>query len=158
MKVSIRKMRLEDVPTVSRIDRLSFSLPWPEHSFLYEVTENRMARCFVAETEDKQIAAMVVSWIIVDEMHIATIATHPDFRRQGIGELILKEALQDALNAGARLAFLEVRATNEAAQAMYRKFGFKVSGKRLRYYKDNGEDAILMTLEPLEIRWTLNAL
>ncbi len=152
MNVVIRKMMTEDVPAVAQIDRMSFSLPWPEHSFHYEVSDNRVARCFVAETEDKRIAAMIVSWIIVDEMHIATIATHPDFRRQGLGERILAEALTDAQTAGARLAFLEVRAANEAAQAMYRKFGFEITGKRPKYYKDNGEDAILMTLEPLEVR------
>ncbi len=152
MSVVIRKMFMEDVPEVSQIDRMSFSLPWPEHSFQDEVSENRAARCFVAETDDKRIAAMVVSWIIVDEMHIATIATHPDFRRQGIGERILRQALLDGKAVGASLAFLEVRAGNEAAQAMYRKFGFKVSGKRPRYYRDNGEDAILMTLQPLEVQ------
>jgi [ribosomal protein S18]-alanine N-acetyltransferase len=150
MNVVIRKMTIEDVPEVAQIDRLSFTLPWPEHSFQYEVLENRVARCLVAETQENRIAAMVVSWIIVDELHIATIATHPDFRRMGVGARILTEALAEGRAAGARLAFLEVRATNEAAQAMYRKFGFEVTGKRPRYYKDNGEDAILMTLEPLE--------
>jgi ribosomal-protein-alanine N-acetyltransferase len=152
MKVVIRKMSIQDVPAVSQIDHMSFSLPWPEHSFQYEVAENRSARCFVAETEDKRIAAMIVSWIIVDEMHIATIATHPDFRRQGIGEQILREALLDGKDVGAQLAFLEVRAGNEAAQTMYRKFGFAITGRRPRYYRDNAEDAILMTLEPLEVR------
>ncbi len=152
MNVVIRKMTSQDVPAVSQIDRMSFSLPWPEHSFQYEVAENRLARCWVAETEDRRIAAMIVSWIIVDEMHIATIATHPDFRRQGIGSADTGDALQDGMDAGAHLAFLEVRACNQAAQAMYRKFGFTVNGRRPRYYRDNGEDAILMTLEPLEVR------
>ncbi len=152
MTVLIRKMTPDDVPAVSAIDRMSFSLPWPEHSFQYEVSENRAARCFVAETEDRLVAAMIVSWIIVDELHIATIATHPQHRRQGIGEQILREALIDGKNAGAKLAFLEVREANQAAQAMYHKFGFVVTGRRPRYYRDNGEDAILMTLEPLEIK------
>lgn len=153
MNVTIRKMTERDVPAVAKIDQISFSLPWPEHSFHYEVSENRVARCFVAETKDRRIAAMIVSWIIVDEMHIATIATHPDFRRQGIGARILTQALLDGQASGARLAFLEVRASNETAQAMYRRFGFRTTGKRPRYYRDNGEDAILMTLEPLEIKW-----
>ena len=153
MNVAIRRMTVADVPAVSQIDRLSFSLPWPEHSFHYEVAENRVSRCWVAEAEDRRIAAMIVSWIIVDEMHIATIATHPDFRRQGIGARILAQAILDARAFGARLAFLEVRASNEVAQAMYRKFGFQTSGRRPKYYRDNGEDAILMTLQPLEIKW-----
>jgi [ribosomal protein S18]-alanine N-acetyltransferase len=150
MNVIIRKMNVEDVSAVAEIDRISFSLPWPEHTFRYEVTDNRVARCFVAEADKGQIVAAIVSWLVIDELHIATIATHPDFRRQGIGARILKEAFKDASAYGVRRAFLEVRAGNEAAQAMYRKFGFKSTGRRPKYYKDNGEDAILMTLEPLE--------
>lgn len=148
--IIIRKMTLDDVGVVAEIDRLSFSLPWPERSFGYEVTGNPMARCWVAETEDKRIAAMLVLWLILDEAHVATIATHPDFRRQGIGAEILTVALKDAAEAGATHALLEVRATNEAAQTMYRKFGFEIVGRRPKYYKDNGEDAILMTLHKLE--------
>ncbi|MBI3737748.1 MAG: ribosomal protein S18-alanine N-acetyltransferase [Chloroflexi bacterium] len=145
-------MTLEDVPVVAQIDHMSFSLPWPEHAFRYEVADNPASRCFVVEAEDKRVAAMIVSWIIIDELHIATIATHPDFRRQGIGSQILTFALKDARQAGARRAFLEVREKNEAAQAMYRKFGFEITGRRPKYYKDNGEDAILMTLESLEAK------
>ncbi|MBI1794407.1 MAG: ribosomal protein S18-alanine N-acetyltransferase [Chloroflexi bacterium] len=150
MNFIIRKMTSEDVRTVAEIDRLSFSLPWPEHSFRYEVAENRAARCWVAETDDKRIAAMLVLWLIIDEAHVATLATHPDFRRQGIGAQILTTALRDAARAGATRALLEVREKNEAAQAMYKKFGFEVAGRRPKYYRDNGEDAILMTLHNLE--------
>ncbi len=143
---------MEDVPVVSRLDHMSFSLPWPEHAFTYEVRDNSAARCFVAEAENRQIVGMIVSWIILDELHIATIAVHPDYRRQGIGERILTEALQDGYQAGTRHALLEVRAGNDAAQNLYRKFGFKVAGRRPKYYKDNGEDAILMNLDDLEMK------
>ncbi len=152
MKVLIRKMTVEDVPVVAQLDRMSFSLPWPEHAFYYEVKDNSAARCFVAETEDGKVVGMVISWIILDELHIATLAVHPDYRRQGIGERILTEAVQDGYQAGTRYALLEVRAGNEAAQNLYRKFGFKVAGKRPKYYKDNGEDAILMNLDDLELK------
>jgi ribosomal-protein-alanine N-acetyltransferase len=150
MKVSIRKMTVEDVPVAAQLDRMSFSLPWPEHAFYYEVKDNSAARCFVAETEDRKVVGMIVSWVILDELHIATIAVHPDYRRQGIGELILTKALRDGREAGTRHALLEVRAGNEAAQNLYRKFGFKAAGRRPKYYKDNGEDAILMNLDDLE--------
>jgi ribosomal-protein-alanine N-acetyltransferase len=150
MTVTVRKMMLEDLPAVVQIDRMSFSLPWPEQTYRYEISANRAARCLVAETEDKKIAAMIVSWTVVDELHIATFATHSDYRRQGIGSHLLTEALNDGRQMGMRRAFLEVRAGNEAAQAMYRKFGFEETGRRPKYYRDNDEDAILMTLEPLE--------
>jgi ribosomal-protein-alanine N-acetyltransferase len=149
VNVVIRRMTLEDVPAVHEIDNLSFSLPWPERSFHYELTQNPVTRGWVAEV-DGRIAAMLVLWFIVDEAHIATIASHPDFRRQGIGEKILLHALLDVRAEGARRAFLEVRAGNVAAQSMYRKYGFVVDGIRPRYYRDNNEDALLMSLEGLE--------
>jgi ribosomal-protein-alanine N-acetyltransferase len=145
----IRRMTLEDVPAVHEIDMLSFSLPWPERSFTFELTGNPVSRGWVAEVNGT-IAAMLVLWFIVDEAHIATIAVHPDFRRQGIGEQILLHALRDIQDEGARRAFLEVRAGNLAAQAMYKKYGFEVTGVRPRYYKDNNEDALLMDLEKFD--------
>jgi ribosomal-protein-alanine N-acetyltransferase len=141
-------MTLEDVPAVHEIDSLSFSLPWPEHSFRFELTENPVTRSWVAEFNGR-IAAMLVLWLIVDEAHIATLATHPDFRRQGIGERLMIAALVSARNEGAAHAFLEVRAWNATALAMYKKYGFVVAGLRPRYYKDNNEDAILMDLNDL---------
>ncbi len=148
MNVAIRRMTLEDVPAVHEIDTLSFSLPWPERSFRFELTENPVSRSWVTEFNGR-IAAMLVLWLIVDEAHIATLATHPDFRRQGIGERLMIAALVSARNEGATRAFLEVRAGNAAALALYNKYGFGMAGLRPRYYKDNNEDAILMNLEDL---------
>lgn len=151
MTVIVRQMVLSDIPSVVAIDKQSFSLPWPETSYRYELQGNTASRSFVAEAGEQEVVAMIVSWLILDELHIATIATSPTHRRRGIGSQILIAALKDAQAAGARRAFLEVRAGNEAAQAMYRKFGFVSAGRRPAYYRDNGEDAILMTLEPLEV-------
>jgi [ribosomal protein S18]-alanine N-acetyltransferase len=145
----IRRMTLEDVPAVHEIDELSFSLPWPERSFRFELSANPVSRGWVAEADGK-IAAMLVLWFIIDEAHIATIAVHPDFRRQGIGEQILLHALRSVQDEGARRAFLEVRVGNVAAQAMYKKYGFEVAGVRPGYYKDNNEDALLMNLEKFD--------
>jgi [ribosomal protein S18]-alanine N-acetyltransferase len=148
MNVMIRKMTLDDIEQVVAIDRVSFSLPWPERSFRFELTDNPASRCWVAEVDGK-IAGMIVVWLIVDEVHVATIATHPEFRRQGIAKTLLFYALQHMSTEGAQSSFLEVRASNLAAQDLYRKFGFEESGVRRRYYRDNGEDAILMTLSAI---------
>ncbi len=148
MTVSIRRMTLDDVPAVHRIDQASFSLPWSERSFRYEIQENRISRCWVA-VENEQVVGMLVLWLIEDEAHIATIATHPDYRRRGIGEMLLIEALSQVEREGATRAFLEVRAGNLAAQAMYAKFGFIQDGFRKQYYKDNNEDALLLSLDDI---------
>jgi ribosomal-protein-alanine N-acetyltransferase len=149
MKLLIRKMILEDVPSVIELDQKSFSLPWPERSFRFELTVNPASRCWVAELEGK-IVGMIVVWLVVDEAHVATIATHPDFRRKGIGTKLLSHALRQMIDEGARSSFLEVREQNVGAQEMYRKFGYEVSGRRPRYYRDNNEDAILMNLDSLK--------
>jgi ribosomal-protein-alanine N-acetyltransferase len=85
----------------------------------------------------------------LDELHVATIATHPEFRRQGIGKTLLTHALKSAREEGVVRSFLEVRASNQAAIEMYKSFGFIEDGRRKEYYKDNHEDAILMTLSDL---------
>jgi ribosomal-protein-alanine N-acetyltransferase len=143
MKFNIRKMTLDDLPEVAAIDRASFSLPWPERSFRFEITDNPASRCWVAEA-DSRVIGMVVLWMIADEAHIATLATREEFRRRGIGTALLVHALNAAKAEGAVSSFLEVRESNRAAQEMYRKLGFVENGRRPRYYKDNNEDAILM--------------
>lgn len=147
--LNIRRMTLDDLPAVVALDQMSFSLPWPERSFRFELTENSASRCWVAE-RDGRIAGMLVAWMLVDEAHIATIATHPDYRRQGIARELLAHALRSMSEEGAVSSLLEVRESNTAAQAMYRQFGYEASGRRKRYYKDTDEDAILMTLSRLE--------
>ena len=150
MSLVVRKMTVEDVPAAHEIDVSSFTLPWPERSFRYEVTDNPAARCWVAEL-DGRVVGLLVLWMIVDEAHIASLATHPEFRRLGIAKKLLVEALENAYSEGARTALLEVRAGNETARRMYQKLGFEEVGRRERYYKDNNEDAILMTLNRLPL-------
>ena len=150
MNIIIRKMTMDDIEQVIAIDRVSFSLPWPERSFRFELTDNPASRCWVAELDGK-LVGMIVAWLMVDEVHVATLATHPDFRRQGIAKKLLSHALRHLREEGAQSSFLEVRTSNFAAQEMYRKFGYEESGVRPRYYKDNDEDALLMTLESLDV-------
>lgn len=150
MNLTIRKMTVDDVSAVVDLDKKSFSLPWPERSFRFELTDNPASRCWVAEREGN-VVGMIVVWLIVDEAHVATIAIDPEYRRQGIGKRLLAHALRHMIRDGARSSFLEVRESNRAAQEMYRKFGYEVTGRRRRYYRDNDEDAILMSLERLDI-------
>lgn len=153
-RVRFRPMRLEDVEPVYAIDVLSFSLPWSERAYRYEVTENQNSRSWVVEALNAQgqarIVGMLVAWLVLDEAHIATIAVHSDFRRMGLGRRLLALALLDAAERGALQALLEVRRGNLGAQQLYRQFGFEVVGMRPRYYVDNQEDALLMTLAAID--------
>jgi len=97
------------------------------------------------------LVAMIVIWLIIDEAHVASIAVEHEFRRQGIARRLLAFALIDAYHAGMAKSFLEVRRGNKAAIAMYELFGYREVGVRRRYYQDNGEDAVLMDLDPLDL-------
>src|SRR5512135_1878499 len=84
-------------------------------------------------------------WLMVDEAHISTIAAHHDWRRRGIGELLLASMIDAGAEIGAQMVTLEVRLSNLNAQSLYRKYGFEVTGRRKGYYSDNGEDALIMS-------------
>ncbi len=86
-------------------------------------------------------------WMFVDEGHISTIASQTGWRGQGVGELLLMTLLREAQRRNAIMATLEVRVSNAVAQNLYRKYGFTEVGRRKRYYQDNGEDALIMTVE-----------
>ncbi len=164
-------MELADVAQVTAIDRLSFPLPWSEAAYRRELTENANAHFLVAylpaearapenrltrwlrPAAPRQIVGYLGYWYIVDEAHISTIAVHPAYRRQGIGERLLVVMLREAAGLGATLATLEVRLGNREAQRLYAKYGFEVVGRRRGYYRDNGEDALLMTVQPLARAW-----
>jgi ribosomal-protein-alanine N-acetyltransferase len=143
-------MRGEDLEAVQRIDRLSFSLPWPDNAYRFELFDNQASLTRVAEivTPEGQVSVigMIVVWLILDEAHIATLAVDPAYRRQGVARQLLADTLQVSIRQGVRTATLEVRAGNLEAQALYRRFGFDVVGRRPRYYRDNYEDALLMTV------------
>ena len=83
-------------------------------------------------------------WLAFDEAHVTTIGVDPTHRGQGLGELLLLCMFDEALTRGANWLTLEVRVTNAAAQALYRKYGFSTHGTRKRYYSDNNEDALIM--------------
>ena len=153
-RIAIRTMELHDVPRVREIDIASFSLPWPERSFRFEISENPASRLWVAEIEtdsgERRVVGMTVMWLILDEAHIGTFAVHPDYRRLGIGQKLLAETLLVAHEEGVRLCYLEVRRSNQAAIRLYEQFGFTITSIRAHYYRDNGEDAMMMTLDPLD--------
>lgn len=153
-EIRIRRMRLEDVLRVVEIDQNSFTLPWSERSFRFELTQNPNSRAWVSEMNRPDgfpiIVGMMVIWLVVDEAHIATIAVDGSYRRRSIGRRLLAYGLLDAAREGAKTSYLEVRRSNLAAIDLYHKFGYLEVGVRPRYYKDNFEDAILMTLQKIQ--------
>ncbi len=161
---SIVPMAPADITQVLEIDRLSFPLPWSYASYRHELAENKNAHFFVALRTPRRswrnwfraprgrlVVGFVGYWYILDEAHISTIGVHPRWRGHGIGEQLLVAALKHAIGLGAVEATLEVRASNTAALNLYHKHGFEEVGRRKNYYRDNDEDALLMTARPLRV-------
>jgi len=141
-------MKLADIDQVFMIEVASYAHPWPMSYFIDEITKNSYARYIVAEIGG-QIVGYCGMWLMAGEAHISTIAVRPEWRRRGIGELLLVAMLEQAVELGADLATLEVRVSNIAAQSLYQKYGFAKVGLRPHYYSDRGEDALVMSTRHL---------
>lgn len=136
-------MNLNDVPAIVEIEREAFTAPWSAEAFRNELTNNLFAKYMIME-QDGQVFGYGGMWLIIDEAHITNIAVREQYRGKGFGEKLLREMMRTAYFLGARRMTLEVRVSNEIAQALYRKLGFKPSGVRPAYYSDNLEDALIM--------------
>jgi ribosomal-protein-alanine N-acetyltransferase len=141
-------MRMADITAVLEIERLSFNSPWPAFAFEQELTANRLAHYRVARLGERVVAFGGI-WLMVDDAHITTFGVHPNHRRRGIGRRLLLQLAEVAVELGSARMTLEVRVGNEAAQGLYRSFGFNVTGRRVAYYSDDGEDALVMTTPQL---------
>ena len=154
MSYTVRRMRLEDIPEALDIDRECFAEQWAAVPYRKDLESNDMAHYLVACDEDappseQRIDGIMGFWVMAGEAHIITLAVRPERQRQGIAETLLIAAIDLAVLLRAHLMTLEVRQSNRAAQALYLKYGFALTGSRKAYYNDNGEDAVIMSTETL---------
>ncbi len=151
----------DDLDAVMELERVCFKDPWTRRMYLIDLTTNNMATYLAlrlptardagptyAETGGAAAVGQLVAyggfWLMLDEAHIATIATHPAWRGCGLGLYLMLALLDEAIARGARTSTLEVRAGNVPARRLYEKLGYRLVGRRRGYYRD-GEDALLMT-------------
>ncbi len=147
IKPRLRPARIRDLREIVSIERLAFPTPWSPILFWSELFKKK-TRLWVVE-EGEKIAGYLCFWEVVDEIHLANLAVAPDKRRQGLASFMLRTLIGYARRRGFRRILLEVRERNLPAQKLYQKFGFQIDGRRRSYYRDTGEDAILMSL-PLD--------
>jgi ribosomal-protein-alanine N-acetyltransferase len=171
-------MAPDDIPQIVEIERESFPSIWPQTAYRRELTNKIARYLILSEvdeeslpaperpppgflgtlrrivgaeatgTSNERILGFIGVWLIIGEAHIVTVAVRERYRRMGIGERLLIAAIEIALEANEEAMTLEVRASNDAAQQLYLKYGFVRVGLRKRYYTDNQEDAVLMTTAP----------
>lgn len=141
--VEIRPMRLEDIEHVSRLERRCYALPWSSSAYVTEVG-NPSAYYIVAVEADGTIVGYAGMWVIMDELHLTTIAVDPAQRGRKIGERLLFDLIEYGTQHGGDRATLEVRERNTVAHNLYLKYAFEDVAVRKNYYSDNGENAIIM--------------
>ena len=143
----IVNMSLDDLPEVMSIECKSYSSPWPESTYRQELLNDRA--CFTLVKYQGHILGYSGLWHLADEIHIGTLVARPEVRRCGIGELLLVKAITHAYECMVNTVTLEVRPSNMPARNLYTKYGFEIKGRRLSYYADSGEDALIMTTPSL---------
>ena len=136
-------MTEEDVSAVAELEKKCFAVPWSENSF-HDEMKNKLAVYFVAKSDGRCIG-YAGFWNVSGEGGITNVAVLPEYRRQGIGSMLIAQMIKTAMQLKLDLLTLEVRKSNIAAQGLYKKYGFDIIGERKRYYSDNGEDAWIMT-------------
>lgn len=143
-------MTVADIPAVLSIDRVSFPTPGSEELYRHELAGNPLAHYQVL-IENQANGPVIVGyagyWLIAGEVHISTIAIHPEWRGRGLGERLLINLLLLACATAPLLITLEVRRSNRAARSLYMKYRFEEVGVRRGYYRDTGEDALLLTVD-----------
>ena len=137
-------MVIDDIPDIVLLEEKIFPSPWSERSFVNILKEWSISLCLTG-TVLGDIIAYTICWIVVPEIYIANIAVAQKFREQKVGSYLLEVILERGKKRDCTMAQLEVRASNVAAIALYKKFNFEVVGLREKYY-ENGEDALLMNL------------
>lgn len=141
----ITNMNDGHVSQVAQLEKLCFSDPWSENSVASEL-ENPLSLWLVAE-KNGAVVGYVGSQTVMDETDMMNIAVHPDHRRQGIAEALIKALIIALKQKGSYCLTLEVRASNENARRLYEKLGFCQAGIRKNYYRNPREDAIILRKE-----------
>jgi ribosomal-protein-alanine N-acetyltransferase len=138
--ISIRPLAYADLPQVIAIERRAFTTPWSLAMFVLELA--KPSGVCLAAVRDSRLAGYLVCSRYDQVWHLMNIAVDPPARRRGIASALLERMLE---RAGPDQSYtLEVRTSNTGAIAMYERFGFRPAGTRPRYYRDTGEDAVIM--------------
>jgi ribosomal-protein-alanine N-acetyltransferase len=143
--IVIRAMRPDDLVDVLAIEHVAYSTPWPESSFR-GLLDRDDADLFIAEIGG-EVAGYAVCWAVLEQGELGNIAVSPRWRRRGVATRLLSAVIEAMRDRGVVELFLEVRLSNDAAQQLYRRFGFREVGRRRGYYTSPVEDALVMRRE-----------
>jgi ribosomal-protein-alanine N-acetyltransferase len=141
-QITIQRMTSDDLEEIAQLEKLCFSDPWNKKSFEEELVHQFTIPLVVKVNQ--RVVGYTCLWQVDEQMEIANFAVSPEFRRKGIGRMLMERVLFEAREKGCTSVILSVRESNVVAINLYTEFGFEVVGKRKRYYRLPIEDAIIM--------------
>ena len=150
--ILITRMTEHDLLEVVEIEEESGLSRWGWAAYYAELQGTNRDLMLIARwasspiIEHQRIAGYIVARESAGELHINNVAVRDPYRRRGVGSALLSRIMEAAKGLKVRVAFLEVRSGNHAAQALYQKTGFKAIARRKDYYSDPQEDAVVMSL------------
>ena len=144
MQITIVPMRENHLTAIAALETVCFAAPWTREG-LAEELRNPQAHFLVAEA-DGETAGYIGVQEICGEAYVTNVAVLPKYRRQGIGERLVREAVCGAKRRDCDFLSLEVRVGNDAAIRLYERLGFRVQGRRKEFYRDPTEDAFIYTI------------
>ena len=154
MIIEITPVTRDRIPEIVALDRACLGGLWTASAYLREIESSRSTLLALdlksSKEEAKSAIGIACLWAIVDEAHITLLAIAPNYRRQGLGQLLLLTLLEDAIARKLEWATLEVNVNNTKAIDLYQKFGFEVVGTRKGYYQPAGEDAAILWLRTIQ--------
>ena len=128
------------------LDQESLKGLWTKSQWERELTDPNRICLGIIELETKKLLALCSAWLIINELHITSIAVQPIHQRKGLGKFLMSDLIKRSSSLRTKQIHLEVRDTNKTAKAFYKSMGFKTIGIRSNFYKD-GSDALLLTKE-----------
>jgi ribosomal-protein-alanine N-acetyltransferase len=138
---TIRPLGYSDLPQVIAIERRSFTTPWSLAMFVLELSKPT-GICLAATGPDGKLMGYLILSRYDTVWHLMNVAVNPNLRRRGIAGRLLAQMIEQG--GPDEQYTLEVRTSNAGAIALYEQFGFLAAGTRPRYYRDTGEDAVIM--------------
>ena len=144
--LKLRRMREADLDVVTELEARAYSQPWNAHVFAEELSQP--SRAYVVIEDSSAVLGYAGLMVVGTEAHVTTVVVHPDRRADRLGTRLMLALAEEAIEQGAKSMTLEVRASNEAAQRLYRRFGMTPVGMRKKYYQD--EDAMIMWVHDID--------
>ncbi|HXW04897.1 MAG TPA: ribosomal protein S18-alanine N-acetyltransferase [Vicinamibacterales bacterium] len=133
-----------DLDAVAELEAATFTNPWTRDMLERELRDSAVARVYVARLPGDPVAAFCTCWLVLDELHINTVAVASVYRRRGLATRLMRHIMAEAAAEGASRTTLEVRRSNEAARRLYERLGFREVAVRKNYYSQPEEDGLVL--------------